>query len=151
MRVHLVTHRVRSGVPRQVVAAAARAALRATRAPAATEVEVALVDDATIARLNRRYLGHRGPTDVLTFPGDSSPVLGEIVVSVERARAQAAALGHGLWREVALLVIHGVLHLRGYDDRTHAGAARMHRRAHAILATLRRTGAARMRPPRGRR
>jgi probable rRNA maturation factor len=132
----VATYRVRGGLPRRVVVAAARAALRATRAPAAAEVEVALVDDATIARLNRRYLGHRGATDVLTFPADGPPVLGEIVISVERARAQAVALGHPLWRELALLVIHGVLHLRGDDDRTPAAAARMHRRAEAILAAL---------------
>jgi len=101
-----------------------------------------------MARLHRRYLGRRGTTDVLTFPDDGAPVLGEIVVSVDRARAQAAAVGHALWRELALLVIHGVLHLRGYDDRTPAAAARMHRRAAAILATLDRRAARR---PRRRR
>ncbi|MCL6551784.1 MAG: rRNA maturation RNase YbeY [Firmicutes bacterium] len=148
MRVHVVTHRVRGRVGRRPVVAAARAALRATRAPADAEVEVALVDDATMARLHRRYLGRRGTTDVLTFPDDGAPVLGEIVVSVDRARAQAAAVGHALWRELALLVIHGVLHLRGYDDRTPAVAARMHRRAAAILATLDRRAARR---PRRRR
>ncbi|MDR7556167.1 MAG: rRNA maturation RNase YbeY [Armatimonadota bacterium] len=133
---HLVTHRVRGRLPRRAVLAAARAALRATRAPADAEVEIALVDDATIARLHRRYLGRRGATDVLTFPDDGAPVLGEIVISVDRARAQAAAVRHALRRELALLVIHGVLHLRGYDDRTSVAAARMHRRAAAILAML---------------
>lgn len=107
--------------------------MRATRTPPHAEVEVALVGDATIARLNRRYRGRSGPTDVLTFPGAPGRVLGEVVISLPRARAQARQFGHSIRREVALLVAHGVLHLRGYDDRTPAAAARMQARAEAIL------------------
>ncbi len=110
--------------------------MRATHTPPRAEVEVALVGDVTIARLNRRYRGRSGPTDVLTFPGAPGRgrrVLGEIVISLPRARAQARQFGHSIRREVALLVAHGVLHLRGYDDRTPAAAARMQARAEAIL------------------
>lgn len=100
---------------------------------------MALVDDATIARLNRRHLGHRGATDVITFPAAPAPggrVMGEVVISVERAREQARRAGWPVRREVALLVVHGVLHLRGYDDLTPAGAARMRARERNILARI---------------
>lgn len=143
-RVHVVTVGVRHAIPRGLIEAAALAALRATRAPAAGEVEVALVGDRTMARLNRRFLGHRGPTDVLAFPGRGGardPSLGEIVISVDRARLQARREGWPVRREVALLAVHGVLHLRGYDDRTPRAAARMRARERAILARTFRSGA----------
>jgi len=110
--------------------------MRATRCLPRAEIEVALVDDATIARLNRRFLGHRGPTDVLTFPADRkrrTHVLGEIVISIPRAREQARRLRHGVRREVALLLAHGVLHLRGHRDDTSRSAARMLAKAEAIV------------------
>ncbi len=113
--------------------------MRASRCSRAAELEVALVDDATIARLNRRYLGHRGPTDVITFPAGAAPedrVLGEIVISIPRAREQARRVAWSLRREVALLLVHGILHLRGYDDLTPTGAARMRARERAILARI---------------
>jgi probable rRNA maturation factor len=115
----------------------AAAAMRATLCPRGTELEVALVDDATIARLNRRFLGHRGPTDVITFPSGTAPgerTLGEVVISVERAREQARLVGWPVRREVALLLVHGILHLRGHDDLTPAAAARMRAREREILA-----------------
>jgi len=97
---------------------------------------VALVGDATMRRLNRRYHDRAGSTDVLTFPGTpggGSPVLGEVVISLPRARTQARRFGHPVRREVALLLVHGILHLRGYDDRTGAAAARMQALVEAIL------------------
>lgn len=137
MRVHVVTIGSRDVVPRHVLEAVGRAAMRATSCPPRAEIEVALVDDATIARLNRHYLGHIGPTDVLTFPngrGRGARVLGEIVISIPRARAQARRLHHSVRREVALLLAHGVLHLRGSRDDTPRRAARMLARAEAIIA-----------------
>lgn len=137
MRVHVVTVGTRNVVPRHVMQAVGRAAMRATGCPSRAEIEVALVDDATIARLNRHYLGHIGPTDVLTFPNGrrrGARVLGEVVISIPRARAQARRLHHSVRREVALLLAHGVLHLRGYRDDTPQGAARMLARAEVIVA-----------------
>jgi rRNA maturation RNase YbeY len=139
MRVHVVTRGVRHAVPRHVVRAAGLAAMRATRCPRTAELEVALTDDATIAALNCRFLGHRGPTDVITFPGPGRPpdrVIGEVVISLDRARAQARRARWPVRREVALLVAHGVLHLRGYDDHRPAAAARMRRQEQAILARI---------------
>ncbi len=110
--------------------------MRAAGCPPRAEIEVALVDDPTIARLNRRFLGHIGPTDVLTFPngrGRGASLLGEVVISIPRARAQARRLHHSVRREVALLLAHGVLHLRGYRDDTPRRAARMLARAEAIV------------------
>jgi probable rRNA maturation factor len=101
------------------------------------ELEVLLTGDAMIARLNRRFLGHRGPTDVLTFPGEhrqGDPVIGEVIISVERARAQAAAARWSVGREVALLLVHGVLHLGGYDDHSRRAAAAMRERERVVLA-----------------
>jgi probable rRNA maturation factor len=103
------------------------------------ELEVVLTGDAMIARLNRRFLGHRGPTDVLTFPGErrlGDPVVGEVIISVERARAQAAAARWSVGREVALLLVHGVLHLGGYDDHSRRAAAAMRERERVVLAKV---------------
>jgi len=134
--VHLVTVGQRHSVPRRRLTTVALAAMRATRTPSWAELEVALVGDAMMARLNRRYHDQGGSTDVLTFPsalGPGSRVIGEVVISLPRARVQARRFGQPMRREVALLLVHGVLHLRGYDDRTPAAAARMQARAEAIL------------------
>jgi rRNA maturation RNase YbeY len=139
MRVEVVTRGVRHAIPAGQVRAAALAAMRATRCPRNAQLEVALIDDAAIARINRRFLGHKGVTDVISFPAGGAPGgpgIGEIVISMDRARAQARDAGWSVRREVALLVVHGVLHLRGYEDRTPRQAAQMRRRERAILAKI---------------
>jgi probable rRNA maturation factor len=83
------------------------------------DLVLAFVDDRRIRRLNRQFRGKDKPTDVLSFPiGTRGPdgryFLGDIIISVPRAAAQAAAKGHGLDRELRILVIHGFLHLLGY-------------------------------------
>jgi probable rRNA maturation factor len=127
--------------------------LRRQGMPPSTEISVVLVDDPTIRRLNRRFLKRDRPTDVLSFPLAAGPsaakrepgnaasnprhrLLGEIVISIDRARQQATAAGHSLRTEVALLAVHGVLHLTGYDDRHPSAARRMHRREREILHAL---------------
>lgn len=89
---------------------------------------VLLTDDEGIAAIHAEYLGDDNPTDVISFgpeaSGEAPPVIGgpeeavfgDIVVSVERAEAQAKEYGHSHEQEIALLVIHGVLHILGYDD-----------------------------------
>jgi probable rRNA maturation factor len=84
------------------------------------EVHVLITGDERIRELNRSYLGRDVATDVLSFPdGDQLPsgrrLLGEIVISIDTARRQAAAEGHDELRELLELVIHGTLHLIGYD------------------------------------
>jgi probable rRNA maturation factor len=78
------------------------------------EVSLVLVTDTLISELNREYLDREGPTDVLAFPGDGK-ILGEIIISTDAAERQAREYGHRLEDEVALLVIHGALHLAGYN------------------------------------
>lgn len=101
------------------------------------QVQIVLVDDDTIARLNERHLGHVGATDVLTFDlrDDSAQpgIEGEIVISVETAGREAVERGHALEAELALYAVHGVLHLLGYDDQDAAQAEVMHRLEDEIL------------------
>ena len=108
--------RVRVSLPR--VRATAERALAALGRPGA-EVHVALVDDAAMRRLHSRYLGQPTPTDVMAFELDGPgpvPLLGEVVVSAQTAARQARRLRVPVALEMDLLVVHGLLHLMGYDD-----------------------------------
>src|SRR3954453_16087818 len=103
------------------------------------EISLAFVDNPTIHRLNQRYLGHDEPTDVLSFPlsePGAARLGGELVLGAEVARAQAAARGHDVQAELALYVIHGLLHLCGYDDHDGEGRAAMRQRERHYLQLL---------------
>jgi rRNA maturation RNase YbeY len=105
-------------------------------------VDVLVVDDAEIRRLNARHRGVARRTDVLAFPletpGVAAPLVGQIVISAETAARQACRLEVPLATELDLLVTHGVLHLVGYDDRDPVEAALMHDRERSILQIGRR-------------
>jgi len=94
-------------------------------------VDVLLVDDAEIAKLNHVHMKHAGPTDVLSFPmGEFDPErkafhLGEIVVSFETARREAAARGLPFTEELTRYIVHGFLHCLGYEDGTASKAKAM--------------------------
>ncbi len=100
------------------------------------QISVAVVDDPTIRRLNRTYLNQDSPTDVLSFVLEQSEgrFEGEVVVSAETAQRAASRFGWSAADELLLYVIHGTLHLAGYDDRTPAQRARMQTREKAHLA-----------------
>jgi probable rRNA maturation factor len=99
----------------------AKIALRAERVRDAM-LSIAFVTSPAIAKLNRKYLGHTGPTDVISFAfGD--PVVGDIYISPDVARHNAREYGVGVREELARLVIHGVLHVTGHDHPADAGAA----------------------------
>ena len=119
------------------LARAAGRALAAVGRPAGL-VEVAIVDDAEIRRLNALHRGVGRRTDVLAFPLETPaaavPLLGQIVISAEAARRQARRLRVPLGLELDLLVTHGTLHLVGWDDRDPVEADLMHRRERDILA-----------------
>jgi probable rRNA maturation factor len=83
----------------------------------AVELSVALVDDATIHELNRTYRRKDKPTDVLAFPLDATGLLGDVILSVDTARRQAAAHRRPLLAELTMLLAHGLLHLLGHDHR----------------------------------
>jgi probable rRNA maturation factor len=95
---------------------------------------VALVSDRRITALNRRYRGRPRPTDVLSFAAGGNGYLGDVVISVETARRQARRYRHGLGDELKLLMLHGLLHLMGYDHENDNG--RMNRREHALRRRL---------------
>jgi probable rRNA maturation factor len=82
-----------------------------------------LTDDRELRRLNRDFLGHDDPTDVLSFPsGSDQGFAGEIAISMNRAADQANEFGHSVEDEVKILMLHGVLHLLGMDHERDRGA-----------------------------
>ncbi len=112
------------------------------------EVSLLVIGDAEVHRLNRDYRGNDRTTDVLSFgmtgggdetfvtPPDGIKHLGEVIISYPRAECQAKDAGHSVRAEVALLVVHGVLHLLGYDHEKVADKRKMWRRQKAVLAKL---------------
>ncbi len=97
------------------------------------EISLVLCDDAFIQALNAQYRGKGTPTDVLSFAQDDPEMLGDIVISLPTAARQAEAAQWTLENEVALLGVHGLLHLLGYDDETEAGAWEMQAKTEAVL------------------
>ena len=105
---------------------AARAALDVARVRRAASLSIVVTGDAALRRFNRDFLGIDAPTDVLSFSSDEAgSYLGDVLISLARARAQAARGGHPLIDELRLLVIHGVLHLLGHDHDAPQRKARM--------------------------
>lgn len=85
-------------------------------------------------QINKRYLGHDYDTDVLAFPHDSQDgPFGEVLVSTHQARRQARQLKHSIVHEVLILIIHGILHLTGYEDTTPRQKKKMFSRQEMIL------------------
>lgn len=101
---------------RRLLAAAARATLR-DRGLSAAEVSLTLLDDGAITHLNREWLGHERPTDVIAFAlhGEGEAPLGDVYLGVEQARRQAEEHGVPLAEELVRLTVHGILHVLGYD------------------------------------
>jgi probable rRNA maturation factor len=103
------------------------------------ELSLAFVDDPTIHRLNLRYLQHDEATDVLSFPlsdAGSKKLAGELVIGAEVALARAREHGHDVQHELGLYVIHGLLHLCGFDDHEADDAAAMRDRERHYLKHL---------------
>ena len=136
-------------VPAERLQAVARAALRAEGRTGAGPAELTLVitDDGEIQVLNRDFLGYDTPTDVLAFAAleDAGPFvpapeaggyLGDVIISYPRAMAQAQERGHSPEQELDLLVVHGILHLLGYDHADDEGKAAMWARQETILESL---------------
>jgi probable rRNA maturation factor len=120
----------------------ARAALEAEGMPAA-ELGILITDDATVHELNRRYADEDKPTDVLSFSlregeefvsPDEIQRLGEVIISLDTAKRQAEEAGRALEAEMAHLLVHGILHLLGYDHAEPDKERAMQEREEAILA-----------------
>jgi probable rRNA maturation factor len=92
---------------------------RATDLTKPREIFVLIISDRRMAPLHREFLNQSGPTDVITFSH------GEIFISAETAQRHARQFGNTLMREVQLYIVHGLLHLHGFDDRDKAGSRKM--------------------------
>jgi probable rRNA maturation factor len=132
-----------------------RIALRTIEAEGITsaqEIGLVITDSKTIQKLNKTYRGEDKPTDVLAFhmtpgtsqesethfvgPPDGVNHLGEVVISYPQAMRQAKEQGHGVAQELALLIVHGILHLLGYDHELPEEEQRMKTRENEILESL---------------
>ncbi|MEA2574428.1 MAG: putative rRNA maturation factor [Chloroflexia bacterium] len=119
--------------------------LKSEGAPTPLEVGVVVTTDEEVHTLNRQYLGHDYQTDVISFgmaeeggeefitPEERPRYLGDVVISYDRAAEQAPEYEHSTEREVATLLVHGLLHLLGYDDTTEAEHEKMHEQQDALI------------------
>ena len=134
-------------VERAQLQKAARAAFRCAGGQSSGALTVMVTDDAQIQELNRAYRDVDAATDVLAFgaageangfipPAEETPYFGDIIISYPRAIEQAAAYGHPLPEELSLLVVHGTLHLLGYDHEQVDDKEKMWAAQNAALAQL---------------
>ena len=132
-----------AGIDSHELERVAERALEAEGVAKPTELSVMLADDATVRELNHRYRDTDAATDVLSFsqaegddfaqPEGTAPHLGDVIISVDTARRQAAEFGVPLQDEVAHLLVHGVLHLLGYDHEAPDDERVMRLREDAVL------------------
>ena len=128
--------------PQDLLERAARTALEHEAQSLESDLSIILTDDSRLHELNLNYLGVDAPTDVLSFPASETDpetgarYIGDILISVPRAQAQADAAGHSLEAEVQLLVVHGVLHLIGHDHAEAEDKSRMWKAQTEILKQL---------------
>lgn len=131
-----------AGLALEPLEIAARKTLELEQADPKAELTILLSDDSQLHALNRQFMQVDAPTDVLSFPAQEVDpetgvlYLGDIIISLERAQAQADAGGHALLAELQLLVVHGVLHLLGHDHAADDEKARMWQAQRSVLAGL---------------
>lgn len=142
MQISVVSHREHEVLDLVAFERLATFVLEREEAPGAVELSIAVVDLEEMAELNGRFRDKAGATDVLSFPCDDpcavvepgEPVtLGDVVIAPEVAERQAAEYGHTIEEELNLLLVHGVLHLLGYDHEEDEPAAAMQLREAALL------------------
>ena len=141
MQISIVSHREPEPLDLTAFERLAAFVLDHEEAPAYTELSIAVVDLAEMTELNERYRGASGPTDVLSFECDDlcaadadEPVtLGDVVIAPEVAEGPAEEYGHTVEEELNLLLVHGVLHLLGYDHEADEDASAMQARERALL------------------
>ena len=123
-----------------------RHAGRTQAAPQESDLTIVLTDDAALQNLNLEFMGIDAPTDVLSFPADlidpdsGKPYLGDVLISVPRAQAQAPENQQSVQDEILLLAVHGVLHLLGYDHAEPEEKEQMWARQNLVLGLLRSAG-----------
>jgi probable rRNA maturation factor len=132
---------VRLPLGAQRVAELARGVLGAEKVTSAM-LSIAFLTRPAMARMNREHLGHRGPTDVISFAfrsaGDSGPVVGDVYICPDVARENARRHGAGVREEIARLVVHGALHVVGHEHPEDDGrtSSAMWRRQEQLLGRL---------------
>ena len=104
------------------------------------ELNVVFIDNKGIKEMNRNFLGHNYATDVLSFayhePSRENAITGEIIISVEMAAQRAQKRGYSIEGEITLYLVHGLLHLFGYDDKQKSDAKKMHQREGELLSDI---------------
>jgi probable rRNA maturation factor len=143
MDIQIANRQKRRPVPLTLLRRTARILIDALKRPDA-ELSVLLVDDRRIARLNREFLDREGPTNVIAFPMQEGrfaelhpTLLGDVVISVDTAAAEAERAGIAFERRLVELLVHGVLHLCGYDhEHERAQARRMAAKSRALLKKI---------------
>lgn len=141
MQVSVTSHREREPLRFEAFEELALHVLRMEAAPEESELSVALVGVEEMAHLNEQYRGIEGPTDVLSFGCDDpcaavggEPItLGDVIIAPEIAATQADELGTTIESELNLLLVHGILHLLGYDHDSDEDAAVMQERERVLL------------------
>lgn len=129
-------------IPEDLVSRVGHAVLMQRPADSLLETTIVLADDETLRELNSSHLGIDAPTDVLSFPADEfdpdeqMTYIGDVIISVPRAKEQAKAAGHPLESEISLLIVHGLLHLLGYDHDNDERKAVMWKKQAEILTRL---------------
>jgi probable rRNA maturation factor len=129
-------------LPKDLLERAALAVLEHESQTMDSDLSIVLTDNARLHELNLNYLGVDSPTDVLSFPASETDpetgarYLGDILISMPRAQSQAEAAGHPLESEVQLLIVHGMLHLLGYDHAEPDEKERMWKAQSEILESL---------------
>jgi probable rRNA maturation factor len=137
--VYVSNETTRAALGRDAIAEIARGALRAERVRHAL-LSITLLDPRGIARINKGHLGHTGPTDVISFgftrAKTKDPVVGDVYICPDVARANAVARDVGVRSEMARLVIHGVLHVLGYEHPVDNGreTSKMWKRQELLLS-----------------
>jgi probable rRNA maturation factor len=121
---------------RAVIRRALQAAAKHEGVVRGATVGVLVCDDETMRDYNRRFAGEDHATDVLSFPSDADGELGDIILSLDHLRFQAATAGHSLDHEAATLTVHGFLHLLGYDHARKSDERVMFARTDAIVESL---------------
>ena len=129
----LANRQRRDPVPVAWLQRLARAAVRRLRIRARGTFSIVFVEAAQMRRLNARFTGHRGLTDVLSFRFDHEPIIGEIIVAPAAARRYAQAHEVSYREELARYVVHGLLHWTGEEDRTVVQQRRMRRLEDRVL------------------
>jgi probable rRNA maturation factor len=142
VQISIVSHREPEPLDLTAFERLAAFVLDREEAPEYAELSIAIVDLAEMTQLNEQYRGKEGPTDVLSFECDDlcavaepdEPVtIGDVVIAPEVAEAQAEEYGHTVEEELNLLLVHGVLHLLGYDHEDDGDASVMQARERALL------------------